>query len=70
MLLVHGDVDWRVDVKHFYAMEKALKARNHPYETMLIEKGGHGGWSERNQVEYLKRVEAFLEKYVGKGSVL
>jgi dipeptidyl aminopeptidase/acylaminoacyl peptidase len=70
VFLVHGEVDWRVDVKHFERMEKALKARNHPYETMLIEKGGHGGWSEKNQAEYLKRVEAFLGKYIGKAESL
>jgi dipeptidyl aminopeptidase/acylaminoacyl peptidase len=68
VFLAHGEVDWQVDVKHFYAMEKALKARNHPHETMLIEKGGHGGWSEQNQAEYLRRVEAFLGKYIGAGA--
>lgn len=67
VLLVHGEADWRVDVKHFYEMRAALKARHHPYETLLVEKEGHGFASDKNRAEYLRRVEAFLGKYIGKG---
>lgn len=65
VLLIHGEADWRVDVKHFYAMRDALEARHHPYETMLVEKEGHGFANDKNQAEYLRRVEAFLGKYIG-----
>lgn len=65
VFLAHGEDDWRVDVKHFHAMEKALKARNHPYETLLIDREGHGFANEKNRAEYLRRVEAFLEKHIG-----
>lgn len=67
VLPVHGEADWRVDVKHFYEMRAALKARHHPYETLLVEKEGHGFASDKNRAEYLRRVEAFLGKYIGKG---
>lgn len=70
VFLAHGEDDWRADVKHFYAMEKALKARNHPYETLLVDKEGHGFANEKNRAEYLKRIEAFLEKHVGKEKAL
>lgn len=66
VLLVHGEADWRVDVKHFYAMQDALEARHHPFETMLVKKEGHGFANDKNRAEYLRRVEAFLGKYLGK----
>jgi dipeptidyl aminopeptidase/acylaminoacyl peptidase len=65
VFLAHGESDWRADVKHFHAMEKALKARNHPLETLLVEKEGHGFASEKNRVTYLRRVEEFLARYIG-----
>jgi dipeptidyl aminopeptidase/acylaminoacyl peptidase len=65
VFLAHGKADWRADVKHFYAMETALKAGKHPHETLLIKKEGHGFANEENQAEYLRRVEAFLNKHIG-----
>jgi acylaminoacyl-peptidase len=67
VFLVHGEADWRVDVKHFHAMRAALEARKHPHEVMLVEKEGHGFANEKNQAEYLRRLEAFLSKHIGPG---
>ena len=68
MFLAHGEEDWRADVKHFYVMEEALKAGKHTYETMLVEKEGHGFANEKNRAEYFRRVETFLRKYIGKAN--
>ena len=65
VFLAHGKKDWRVDVKHFDVMKKALDEKQHPLETMLVEKEGHGFANEENRIEYLKRVENFLAKHIG-----
>ena len=65
VFLVHGKKDWLVDEKHFHVMKKALTEKGHPLETMLVKKEGHGFANEKNRVEYLKRVETFLAKYIG-----
>ncbi|MFT7559987.1 MAG: dipeptidyl aminopeptidase/acylaminoacyl peptidase [Flavobacteriales bacterium] len=66
VLLIHGEEDWRVDVKHYHEMKKALEEKNHPLETMLIEKEGHGFANEKNRIEFLKRVEIFLATHLTK----
>ena len=68
VLLVHGGRDWRVDVKHYHRMVAALKKKGHPHETLLKKKEGHGFFNEENRVEFLERVEAFLDKHIGASS--
>jgi dipeptidyl aminopeptidase/acylaminoacyl peptidase len=66
VFLVHGEEDRRAHIEHYNVMVKALKARNHLHEVLLVDKEGHGFANEKNRAEYLRRVEAFLEKYIGK----
>ena len=66
VFLAQGKKDHRVDKKHFEVMKAALEKKGHPHETMLVKKEGHGFASEENRIEYLTRVEAFLNKYIGK----
>ncbi len=65
VFLAHGKMDWRVDVKHYEKMKKALEDKDHPHETMLLKKEGHGFANEKNRERYLIRVEKFLEKHIG-----
>ena len=69
VFLIHGKKDWRVDVKHYQKMKQALEAKNHPLETMLIKKEGHGFANEKNREEYLIRVEQFLDKHIGEKAI-
>lgn len=64
VLLIHGEDDWRADVKHFDVMKKALEQKEHPLETMLVDKEGHGFANEKNRIEYLKRIDKFLAKHL------
>jgi dipeptidyl aminopeptidase/acylaminoacyl peptidase len=65
VLLIHGEDDWRADVKHFEVMKKALEKKGHPLETMLVDKEGHGFANEKNRIEYFKRIDKFLAQYLG-----
>ncbi len=62
VFLAHGKRDWRADVKHFYAMKKALEKQKHPLDTMLIKKEGHGFGSEKNRKDLYSKIEKFLSK--------
>lgn len=65
VLLAHGGKDWRVDVKHFQRMVKALESRDHPHETLFEKREGHGFYDQENQTEYLQRLESFLARHMG-----
>lgn len=64
VLLVHGKKDYRVDFKHFSKMKQALEAKDHPHETLIFKKEGHGTADESNRKEYLTRVKGFLAKHL------
>ncbi len=65
VLLIHGKKDWRVDVKHYDVMKKALEETNRPPETLLFEREGHGFANEANRLKYFKTIKAFLDKNIG-----
>ncbi|HEX5057370.1 MAG TPA: prolyl oligopeptidase family serine peptidase [Gammaproteobacteria bacterium] len=65
VFLAHGEDDRRADIENFNEMVKVLKARNHPYETLLFDRERHGFANEKNEAEFLRRAEAFLDKYIG-----
>ncbi len=65
VLLAHGSKDWRVDVKHFKRMVDELEDRDHPHETMLEKREGHGFYDEENRAQYLERLESFLAEHIG-----
>lgn len=65
VLIIHGEDDWRVDVKHFEVLKEALEEKGHPHESMLVDREGHGFANELNRIEFLKRVEKFLEQHLG-----
>lgn len=64
VFLIHGEADWRVDVAHYDLMKELLEKKGHPHEGMSIKKEGHGFANEKNRLEYLQRVEAFLAKHL------
>ena len=52
-------------MKHFKRMVDELEDRDHPHETMLEKREGHGFYDEENRAQYLERVESFLAEHIG-----
>lgn len=63
LLLAHGSRDERVPVSHTRKMHAALTKANKPHEYVIYDGEGHGFEKRENLVDYLKRVEAFLDKH-------
>ena len=65
VFLVQGSVDKRVPMEQFDALRKAFEARGIPVETLVAKDEGHGFYEPRNRAELYRRMEAFLDKYIG-----
>jgi len=68
VLLVHGKADDNVRMNQFRAMEKALKGAGNAPEVMLGAGEGHGFSNPENIAEMYRRMETFLDKYIGPGA--
>ncbi|BFI96893.1 MAG: prolyl oligopeptidase family serine peptidase [Rhodanobacter sp.] len=68
VLLIHGKDDQRAPFAQAKAMRAALDAAHKPYEWMSKPDEGHGFYTEADNVDRLNLMQAFLEKYIGKGS--
>lgn len=67
VFLIHGEDDQRAPFAHAKAMRAALDAAHKPYEWLSKPGEGHGFYDEKNNVELYTKLQAFLEKYIGKG---
>ena len=67
-MLVHGKSDTNVRMNQFKAMEGALKQIGQPAEVFLAPGEGHGFAKPENIAELYRRLETFLDKYIGPGS--
>jgi dipeptidyl aminopeptidase/acylaminoacyl peptidase len=68
VLLVHGKDDQRAPFAQAEAMRDALEAAHKPFEWLVKPGEGHGFYSEKNNVDFLNRLQAFLTKYIGPGA--
>lgn len=68
VLLVHGEADQRAPFAQFKAMRAALDAAHKPYEFLTKPNEGHGFYDEQDNIEFYSRLQAFLEKHIGKGA--
>ena len=68
VLLIHGEDDKRAPFAQAKAMRAALDAAHKPYEWLSKPGEGHGFYSEKNNVEFYNRLQAFLEKNIGPGA--
>lgn len=62
IFMAYGRQDPRVVIDHAQDMEAALKAAGKEYELVIYDDEGHGFRKYENQLDYYKRLEAFLEK--------
>jgi dienelactone hydrolase len=68
VFLVHGESDERAPFAQAKAMRSALEKAHKPYEWLSKSGEGHGFYDEANNVEMLTKLQAFLEKNIGKGA--
>lgn len=68
VMLVHGKADDNVRMNQFRAMEKGLKDVGQAPEVFLGAGEGHGFSNPDNIAELYRRMETFLDKYIGPGS--
>jgi acetyl esterase/lipase len=64
LLLAHGGNDGRVPFTHAKRMHDALQAAGHPPEWVVYPEEGHGFSKAENQLDFVRRVDAFLAKYL------
>ena len=65
VLMAYGADDQRVPIEHGERMKSALESNKVPVEYVLYSKEGHGFLLEANNIDFWKRVEAFLAKNLG-----
>jgi|HigsolmetaAR201D_1030396.scaffolds.fasta_scaffold02310_7 Dipeptidyl aminopeptidases/acylaminoacyl-peptidases len=63
LLIAHGARDKTVPVSQSRKMHEALTKANKPHEFVVYKDEGHGFENPDNFVDYLKRVEAFLNEH-------
>jgi dipeptidyl aminopeptidase/acylaminoacyl peptidase len=61
VLIAHGEQDSNVPVDQSRKLVAALKARKAPVYAAFYPTAGHGFDSSANQLDFMKRLEAFLE---------
>jgi dipeptidyl aminopeptidase/acylaminoacyl peptidase len=64
LLLVHGELDYRVPIAYAHRMEDAFKAAGTPPEWVSYPEEGHGFYKRENRLDFARRVEAFLAKHL------
>lgn len=67
VFLAQGAIDRRVPMDQFNALKKSFPA-GRDVETMVAPGEGHGFYKPETQAELYNRVEAFLEKHIGKSA--
>ncbi|HET7301378.1 MAG TPA: prolyl oligopeptidase family serine peptidase, partial [Oleiagrimonas sp.] len=68
VFLVHGKDDHQAPYDGAKAMRDALEAAHKPYEWLAVSGEGHGFYTKEHRAELYKRMQAFLEKYIGPGA--
>lgn len=68
VFIAQGTSDRRVPMAQFNAMKSAFTANGVPIETMLGQGEGHGFYKPENRAELFRRMEAFLNRYIGPGA--
>jgi dipeptidyl aminopeptidase/acylaminoacyl peptidase len=62
VFMAHGELDPRAPISIARDMAHELKKRGKLYDFMVKDKEGHGFRKEENQIEFWKKVDAFLKE--------
>jgi dipeptidyl aminopeptidase/acylaminoacyl peptidase len=65
LLICHGEKDPRVPVGEARQIERALRDRSRPVETLYFADEGHGFSKRPNRVKYLRTIAKFLHERIG-----
>ncbi len=65
VLIGHGDLDDRVNVRHSRRMASALETAGKPVRYLEFEDEIHGFLLQQNRLEWYAAVEAFLAEHIG-----
>jgi dipeptidyl aminopeptidase/acylaminoacyl peptidase len=60
LFVIHGRLDYNVDIEQYRALVGQLKKHGKPFETMTERYQGHGFFAESASIELHERIEAFL----------
>jgi len=63
-LHAYGFNDPRVDIKHWLRLEPKLKECGQPYEIIIEDNEGHGFHHEKTRLNFYRKLDAFLAKYL------
>jgi dipeptidyl aminopeptidase/acylaminoacyl peptidase len=66
VLLAHGYLDGRVDVRHAHQMKSELSKRKQPVEYIEYSATGHGLMLDRHRQDFYTRLLRFLDANIGK----
>jgi dipeptidyl aminopeptidase/acylaminoacyl peptidase len=69
LLLAYGGADRRVPLYHGTRFRDAVRRTNDRVEWIEYPEEGHGWALPKNRVDFWSRVEKFLDKHIGKGTV-
>lgn len=64
LLLVYGEADKRVPIKHGERLRDAMHATGHDPEWVTYSGEGHGFGVSANRIDFAERMAAFLAKYL------
>lgn len=67
ILLIHGTDDGIVPIAQSRLMKKVLDKAGKKTELIELEKEGHGGWEQYNEIKVLRAIDQFLWKNLGPG---
>jgi dipeptidyl aminopeptidase/acylaminoacyl peptidase len=69
VLLAYGGADQRVPINHGTQFRDALRKTNKNVEWVEYPEEGHGFSLEKNNLDFWGRVERFLDRHIGAGSI-
>lgn len=68
LLLAYGEVDRRVPLDHGTKLRDAVKRTNPDVEWVSYPNEGHGFFLVKNRIDFYRRMEAFLDRHIGKAA--
>jgi dipeptidyl aminopeptidase/acylaminoacyl peptidase len=66
VLMIYGTEDHRVPLEHGTAMRDAMREAGAPFEWKSYTGEGHGLSETANRIDYLGRIERFLDEHIGR----
>ncbi len=69
VLIAHGGEDQRVPIQNAEELRSKLETMHKPFEWLVFSKEGHGFYTEPHRLAFYKKMQVFLKKYLGPGTL-